>query len=63
MNLALSDYQDIGKGFGAEGVRVESVEAFRAAVVEAKNLSRKGKPYIINAILGKTEFRKGSVSM
>ena len=63
MNLALSDYQDIGKAFGAEGVRVESLETFKAAVAEAKRLSRKGTPYIINAIIGKTAFRKGSVSM
>ncbi len=63
MNLALSDYQDVGRAFGAEGVRVETLEAFRAAVVEAKNSVRQGKPYIINAIIGKTEFRKGSVSM
>ena len=63
MNLALSDYQNIGKAFGAEGVRVENLDAFKTAVVEAKSLSRKGKPYIINAIIGKTDFRKGSISM
>jgi len=63
MSLALSDYQDVGKALGAEGVRVETLEAFRAAVVEGKNSVRQGKPYIINAIIGKTEFRKGSVSM
>jgi acetolactate synthase-like protein len=63
MNLALSDYQNVGKAFGAEGARVETLEAFKAAVVEGKNSVRQGKPYIINAIIGKTEFRKGSVSM
>ncbi len=63
MNLALSDYQDVGKAFGAEGRRVENLEAFKAAVVEAKQASRSGKPYIINAIIGRTDFRKGSVSM
>jgi len=63
MNLALSDYQNVGKAFGAEGVRVDTLEAFKAAVVEGKNFVRQGKPYIINAIIGKTEFRKGSVSM
>jgi thiamine pyrophosphate-dependent acetolactate synthase large subunit-like protein len=63
MNLALSDYQDVGKAFGAAGVRVESLDAFKAAVAEAKLLSRKGTPYIINAIIGKTAFRKGSMSM
>ena len=63
MNLALSDYQDVGKAFGAAGARVESLEAFKAAVAEAKLLSRKGTPYIINAIIRKTAFRKGSMSM
>jgi thiamine pyrophosphate-dependent acetolactate synthase large subunit-like protein len=63
MNLAFSDYQNVGKAFGAEGVRVETLESFKAAVVEAKKSLRKGTPYIINAIIGKTEFRKGSVSM
>jgi thiamine pyrophosphate-dependent acetolactate synthase large subunit-like protein len=63
MNLAFSDYQDVGKAFGAAGARVETLDAFKAAVVEAKSLSRRGTPYIINAILAKTDFRKGSVSM
>ena len=63
MNLALSDYQNVGKAFGADGARVETLEAFKAAVVEGKNSVRQGRPYIINAIIGKTEFRKGSVSM
>ncbi|HLP49343.1 MAG TPA: thiamine pyrophosphate-dependent enzyme, partial [Chitinophagales bacterium] len=63
MNLAYSDYQDIGKAFGADGVKVDNLEGFKAAVVEAKTKSRAGKPYIINAIIGKTDFRKGSISV
>ncbi|MFM2307377.1 MAG: hypothetical protein RLZZ367_2046 [Bacteroidota bacterium] len=63
MNLAYSDYQNIGKAFGAEGVKVDNLDAFKAAVVEAKTLTRKGIPYIINAIIGKTDFRKGSISV
>lgn len=63
MNLALSDYQLIGKAFGAEGVKVDSQGEFNAAVIEAKSVSKNGKPYIINAIIGKTDFRKGSISM
>ena len=63
MNLAYSDYQDIGKAFGAEGIKVDNLEAFNNAVDEAKKASRSGKPYIINAIIGKTEFRKGSISV
>src|SRR5262249_15634526 len=63
MNLALSDYQEIGKAFGATGARVETLDSFKTAISEAKSLSRKGTSYIINAIIGKTDFRKGSVSM
>ena len=63
MNLALSDYQNGGKAFGAEGVRVETLDAFKSAVVDAKQSSRSGRPYLINAIIGKTDFRKGSISM
>lgn len=63
MNLAYSDYQNIGKAFGADGARVDSIEGFNQAVVDAKAASKNGKAYIINAIIGKTDFRKGSLSM
>lgn len=63
MNLAYSDYQKIAECFGAEGVRIETMEAFNNAVTKAKETSRKGKSFVINAIIGKTEFRKGSISM
>jgi thiamine pyrophosphate-dependent acetolactate synthase large subunit-like protein len=63
MNLAFSNYEQVGKAFGAQGVRVENMEIFMGAIQEAKRLSRSGTPYLINAIIGKTDFRKGSVSM
>lgn len=63
MNLAYSDYEKIGQAFGGEGVKVDSLSAFKTAVVDAKEKSRKGVPFIINAIIGKTDFRKGSISM
>jgi len=63
MNLAYSDYEKIGQAFGGDGVKVENIEAFKTAALEAKTKSRGGTPYIINAIIGKTDFRKGSISM
>lgn len=63
MNLSHSDYQIIAKAFGGDGAKVETLEAFNAAVEEAKRASRNGTPYIINAIIGKTDFRKGSISV
>jgi len=46
------------EGIWRRGCAVETLEAFEAAAVEGKNAVRQGKPYIINAIIGKTEFRK-----
>ncbi len=63
MNLAYSDYQKIAEAFGADGMRIETMDAFNAAVIKAKESSRSGKAFVINAIIGKTEFRKGSISM
>lgn len=63
VQLEHSNYEMIGKAFGAEGVRVENQAAFETAAKEAKEKSRNGIPYIINAIIGKSDFRKGSISM
>jgi thiamine pyrophosphate-dependent acetolactate synthase large subunit-like protein len=63
VTLKHSDYEMIGKCFGADGRKVVTQEQFREAVSEAKNKSRSGIPYIINAVIGKTDFRKGSISM
>jgi thiamine pyrophosphate-dependent acetolactate synthase large subunit-like protein len=63
IGLAHSDYEKIGKAFGADGKRVENIEDFNNAVEDAIQKSRQGIPYIINAIIGKTNFRKGSLSM
>ena len=63
VNLQQSDYEKVAHAFGAQGVRVESLEAFTVAVEQALDNIRKGIPYIINAIISKSDFRKGSVSM
>ena len=61
--LPQSDYQRIAEAFGAAGERAETLEAFAASVARAKASMDKGIPYIINAIIGKSEFRKGSISI
>ena len=61
--LKYSDYEIIGKAFGAYGIRVDNMESFINAAKEAKEKSKNGTPFIINAIIGKSDFRKGSISM
>ena len=61
--LESSDYDRIPFAFGAEGMKVETMEAFVKSVQKAKEYSRHGKAFLINALIGKTDFRKGSISV
>jgi thiamine pyrophosphate-dependent acetolactate synthase large subunit-like protein len=61
--LAYSDYHLVAKGYGGDGVKVDNIEDFKAAVKKAKASVKAGKPFVINAILGKSDFRKGSISV
>ncbi|MBW8051961.1 MAG: thiamine pyrophosphate-binding protein [Cytophagales bacterium] len=61
--LVHSDYDVAVKGYGGEGKRVNNINDFEETVKEAKNAAKNGKPFLINAIIDKTDFRKGSISM
>ena len=61
--LASSHYELIAKAFDARGIKVNTIEEFHAALAEAQLSVQQGVPYIINAVLAKSEFRKGSLSM
>lgn len=61
--LNYSNYEKIGEAFGAAGKTVKNLEEFKNAVIEAKKSIKDGIPYIINAFLEKSDFRKGSISM
>ena len=61
--LRHSDYHVVAEGYGGKGLRVDRMEDVPAVVEEAKRIARGGTPVLINAILGKTDFRKGSISM
>ena len=61
--LPKSDYHKIASAFGAAGERVESTGDFVAALKRARESMDRGIPYVINAIIGSTPFRQGSISM
>lgn len=61
--LRYSDYHLVAKGYGAEGLFVNDPLNVRMILKEAKELSKEGKPVLINALIGKTKFREGSISM
>ncbi|MEW6730220.1 MAG: thiamine pyrophosphate-binding protein [Acidobacteriota bacterium] len=61
--LAHCDYHNVVKGFGADGTRIERIEELVPTIAQARAAIRQGRPYLINAIIGRSEFRKGSLSM
>jgi acetolactate synthase-like protein len=61
--LAATDYHRVAEGYGGAGLYIERAEEVPAVLAEAKRLAASGRPVVVNARLGKTEFRKGSISM
>jgi acetolactate synthase-like protein len=61
--LARTDYHKVAEGYGGVGLRVDNPNQVPAVLEEAKSIARSGKPVLINVILGRTDFRKGSISM
>ncbi|MBI2378225.1 MAG: thiamine pyrophosphate-binding protein [Deltaproteobacteria bacterium] len=56
-------YEKVAEGFGAKGVRIERPEEIEPGLQKALELSRAGDPVLVNVMLGKSEFRKGSISI
>jgi len=61
--LTHADYDRVAQGFGAAGFRADDPELIPDLLTQAHTASADGKPVLLNMILGKTDFRKGSISM
>jgi acetolactate synthase-1/2/3 large subunit len=61
--LAPTDYHRVAEGFGAAGLEISRDDEIRDGLLRARQLAATGKPVIVNVRLGKTAFRKGSLSM
>lgn len=61
--LEYSDYHDVAKGYGGEGLRLDRPEDVPTVLRQAQDIARSGRPVAINCLIGKTDFRKGSISM
>jgi len=62
-SLRPTDYQDVIEGFGAKGFRVSEESNLREVLEQARQAALDGHPVLVNAMIGKTEFRKGSISI
>jgi len=61
--LRRAAYHQVAEGYGAAGLLLDDPSRIDVVLDEAKALAATGKPVVINVHIGKTEFRKGSVSM
>lgn len=63
VTLPRTDYHCVAKGYGAAGERVDTIDQFEQALQNARKNMDNGVPYLINAIIGATPFREGSISI
>jgi acetolactate synthase-1/2/3 large subunit len=61
--LARADYERAAEGLGARGLRLDEAGRADAVLREARDLARSGLPVYVNARIGSSGFRKGSISM
>ena len=61
--LRPTDYHEAARGLGGEGLLLDDPHGARAVLGKAFRLAREGRPVVVNALLGKTAFRKGSISL
>ncbi len=61
--LARTAYHTVAEGYGGRGFLLERPEDVEPVLAEAQRLARAGTPVLVNAQIGRTEFRKGSISL
>ncbi|HVT59495.1 MAG TPA: thiamine pyrophosphate-binding protein [Thermoanaerobaculia bacterium] len=61
--LARTDYHRVAAGYGGQGLLLERRQDVGPVLAEALRIARSGSPVLVNAQIGKTAFRKGSISM
>ena len=61
--LRHTDYHIVAEGFGGKGFLLDRPEDIDEVFEKARENARSGIPVLVNALIGKTDFRKGSISM
>ncbi|MEM7111299.1 MAG: thiamine pyrophosphate-binding protein [Chloroflexota bacterium] len=62
-DLARTNYHVVAEGYGGVGFCVEDPTQLIPTLRKAKEVARNGRPVLVNVMIGKTDFRKGSLSM
>lgn len=61
--LQHSDYHLAAEALGAKGFLLDTPDKIQDVLLQAKQAASNGHPVLINAILGRSDFREGSISM
>jgi thiamine pyrophosphate-dependent acetolactate synthase large subunit-like protein len=61
--LAQTDYHLVAQGHGGEGFCADNPAQVVEGLKKGKEMAGNGRPVLINVLIGKTDFRKGSISM
>ena len=62
-NLNDTNYHQVAEGYGGKGFLVTEISQLRDVLLQAKSDAKTGTPVLINMRIGKTDFRKGSISI
>ncbi len=61
--LQRSDYHRVVGGFGASGVVLHDDEEIDDVLSQARDIAASGHPVLVNALLDRSDFREGSISI
>lgn len=64
--LAYTEYEKVAEGYGGVGFsldRESGKDEIVATLQKAMEISRSGKPVLVNCLIGKSNFREGSISV
>ena len=65
MSQQFTDYHKVAEGYGGKGFLLSnpSTEEIDKTLSQAQEVARDGTAVLINALIGKTDFREGSISV
>ena len=64
-SVQFTDYEVVARGYGGQGVRLDRTNEDKMKDVFKQALEdyRKGNSVLVNVLIGKTDFREGSISV
>jgi acetolactate synthase-1/2/3 large subunit len=61
--LARTRYHEVVEGFGGKGLLLDDPARVAGTLAEARRSASEGVPVLVNALIGDTDFRQGSLSL